>query len=462
MGFPKTLLLIFVFAFLLRAFPLAIDSMTGPDPWFHARMAESIVEEQAVPTYDELSMQGRFYSYAPLFHSIIAVFSIASGISVIKLTPIFPAIYGAFAALLAFAFAKRAFKSDSIALFAALAISLMPLHLMRTASYARPDSLALLIVPTIVFLIYIRQFKPAYLLTAGLALLHPLSTMYLFLFLVAWMVTARVKRIDFEFRKILLLILIGTLVWLIWLYTLPYSPMEYVSAISLDSAENAKPLLLSIFTFFTFSWLFLLVGIAKIKPREHMFLVAWFVFSLLYAAFSLRLAIFLSVPVAIIASFGFGFVFEKTRKFAPVVFALLFVLSTVVIYSEANSTGWFTPIPEREALAWLQNTPEDSVIASRWDVGHPLTYLSKRQIVMDGYFEFAPELDERNKSMSVIPLTADCNRLKSEQEKWGFDYYYLNRNSISSIAFQTGLLEADCNFISTVYSSDFARILEFA
>ena len=457
----KALLAIFILAIFIRAFPLFIGSMTGPDPWFHARMTEMVVEGQAVPGFDSLSMQGRFYSYAPLFHTTIASFSILSGIEVINLTPILPAIYGAVAVLLAFAFTRRFFKSQSIALFASLAIALMPLHLMRTAAYARPDSLALLIVPAIIFLIYIKKFSPALLLTVALVLLHPLSSLYLFIFLIVWMIVARVKHLDFNFRKTLLIILICTIIWMLWLYSLPYSPLDYVSSVSLESSENVKPLLLSIFIFFTFSWIFLVLGLVKSEARKKVFLLSWFFFSLLYAAFSSRLAIFLTMPVAIISAAGFGLAFEKTRSAFPVLLALLFVLGSMVAFSEVSNTRLFVSPSERAAMAWLSNTPLDSVIFSSWDRGHPLTYLSRRQVVMDGYFEFAPGLSERNDSMQVLVRTSNCVKILAERTRWDFDFFFLHKRALESAVYKNGLLEADCKFISTVYSSDSARILSF-
>lgn len=457
----KALLAIFILALFLRAFPLFVGSMTGPDPWFHARMSEMVVEGQAVPVFDPLSMQGRHYSYAPLFHTTIASFSIISGIEVINLTPILPVIYGAAAVFLAFAFARRFFKSQSIAFFASLAIALMPLHLMRTAAYARPDSLALLIVPAIIFLIYIKKFSPALLLTIALVLLHPLSSLYLFTFLIVWMIVAKVKHLDFDFRKTLLIILIGSLVWMLWLYSLPYSPMDYISSVSLESSENSKPLLLSIFTFFTFSWIFLVLGLVKSEARNKIFLLSWFFFSLLYAAFSARLAIFLTMPVAIISAAGLGFAFEKTRSVFPVFLALLLILGSMVIFSEANGTGLFVSSSERAAMSWLKTTPADSVIFSQWDRGHPLTYLSRRQVVIDGYFEFAPDLEERNDSMKVLVQTSNCLKILAESARWNFDFFFLYKGAVESPTYKHGILEADCNFISTVYSSDSARILSF-
>tara|TARA_Y100000310_G_scaffold337591_1_gene425084 strand:- start:1198 stop:2598 length:1401 start_codon:yes stop_codon:yes gene_type:complete len=461
MNYRKTLLLILLLAVLMRALPLTIDSMTGPDPWFHARMAETVIENKTLLEYDALSMQGRDYSYAPLFHTILASFSILSSIQVISLTPLLPILYGSIIVLLVFAFARRIFGSNSLALFSALAIAIMPLHLLRTAAYARPDSLALLIVPAIIFLIYTKKFLPATILVIPLVLLHPLSSLYLFLFLLTWMLVARVKRLDFVHRKVFILMLVGVLVWLLWLYSLPFSPLDYVSKVSLESVENVRPSFLNFFTFFTFSWIFIIIGLLKFDLKKNLFLPAWLLFSFFYGIFSSRLFIFVSIPAAIIAAGGFSLIFEKTRRYFPILIALLFVLSIIPIMNEVNSTTRFINPAEKKAMQWLQQIPIDSVLASQWDRGHPLAYLTGRQVVMDGYFEFAPQLDERNESMKILASSSNCETLQAEKEKWGIDYFFVHNSALESLTYKNGLLEADCGFISQVYASNNAKIISF-
>ena len=176
----------------------------------------------------------------------------------------------------------------------------------------------------------------------------------------------------------------------------------------------------------------------------------------------MRLAIFLSMPAALVSAFGFGFIFEKTRKFLPVLLVILFALASIAVFMHVRSVGWFVPEPERDAMSWLGANPEAELLANQWDRGHPLVYLSGKPVVMDGYFEFAPDLDKRNSSMKVLAQSSDCNTLKTEWKKWNFSHFFLAKNSIDSDTYKYGLFEADCNFISQVYSSDYARILGFA
>ena len=461
MSVKKILLLILVLGFLVRASPILIDSLSGPDPYFHARMSEIVVAEQAVPFYDELSMQGRYYSYAPLLHTTFAVFSLISGTEILLLVKLLPTLYAVAGILLVFVFARRIFKNETIALFAALAISIMPLHLMRTASYTRPDSFALLLIPAIIYFIYIKRFRIASLVTIAQVLLHPLSTLYLFLFLIIWGVVWKVKKYNFELKKVILITALGTAVFGAWLLHLPYSPLDYISGVSFESVEMAAISLQSFFFLFAFSWIFILV--ALLKTQNQKFLYAWFLISLLYAVVSYRFSIFLAIPAALFAGGGLYFVLQKVKPYWHVFTLLILVLALFAVVPEVSSTSKYVQDSERSAMLWLkESTPVDSVIFAEWDQGHPLTYLAQRQVVIDGYFEFAPDLQERNNSMKRIVSTSNCAKIKTEAGRFGTDYFYAHKQALNSMALKNGILEADCDFMDALYASDGARIIGFS
>ena len=121
MDYEKKLVLpiligLFIIAFLLRAQPFFLGSLEGPDPYFHTRMSEMIVEEQSKPVYDPLSQQGRYYSYAPLFHIMFASLHFLTGLDVLFLVNLLPAIYGAFAVFIIFNDCKCYFHNTRIKL----------------------------------------------------------------------------------------------------------------------------------------------------------------------------------------------------------------------------------------------------------------------------------------------------------------------------------------------------------
>ena len=238
------LLLIVFLGFLLRAGPLFFDSFGEPDNFFHLRMSKQVIAEESVPVFDEFSMQGRYYSYAPLFHVIFSQLHLLSGIELESLIHYFSIMYGLMGIFLVFVFARKIFDYR-VGLYAAFFLSTMFYHIIRTAGNVRPDGLALLFVPTIIYLIYCEKYRIAGLLGIAQMLLHPLSSMNLILFLVVWIVFTKTKKIKVEAKKIFIVIEGMILVFLLWLNALPYHFTEYVSDVSFESSEMVKSTLFS-------------------------------------------------------------------------------------------------------------------------------------------------------------------------------------------------------------------------
>ena len=88
------LLLIVFLGFLLRFPDLFNDSFGEPDNFFHLRNTKMVLEEQGIPKYDELSMQGRYYSYAPLYHVFFSELFLLSGIELELLMHLSVILYG--------------------------------------------------------------------------------------------------------------------------------------------------------------------------------------------------------------------------------------------------------------------------------------------------------------------------------------------------------------------------------
>lgn len=457
----KILLLIFVLALTIRLAPLSIDSFMGPDPNFHARMSEQIIEEQKLVEYDELSLQGRPYSYAPLYHTSFATISIASSVSPYYLVRIFPAIYGALAVLLAFVFSRKLFpKENYVWLFAALAVAVMPMHIIRTASYARPDGLALVIIPFVLYFLYTQRYKISVLLSVGLVLLHPFSTLYLLLLILALIIVLKFKRQELQWQKLFAVVVLTFVVYIIWLSTQQQPLVQYISNISFESAELSKLTLTGILTFFTFSWIFVLVALAKMK--ENYFLKIWLGFSVAFALIGLRAAIFMAMPMALFAGFGLNVAFENLKKYKKAFFVLIFILLLATILPRVYTFDKYTTEQDRAGISWLaEYTPEESVIASQWDFGHPITYRAKRAVVIDGYFEYAPGLDERKEATEILRQSSNCETIAEQIEKFDIGYFYIPKKSEGGDSYKYGALEADCSEISKPYSNDSVMIFAY-
>ena len=454
------LLLIVVLGFLIRSPDLLFDSFGEPDNYYHLRMTKMVLETQGIPKYDELSMQGRYYSYAPSYHIGFSQLALLSGIELEFLMHLSGIFYGLIGILLVFVFARKIFNTR-IGLYSAFFLSTMIYHVIRTSGNTRPDGLALLFIPAIIYLIYCRKYRIAFLLSPALMLLHPLSSMNLILFLFIWIIIAKVKKIDLAVKKVFLLIEAMVLTFLLWLNSLPYSYNEYVSDVSFESSEMGKTTLFSQLHLMLFAWIFILIGIFK-SDKKNYFLIAWFLFELFYGVFGTRLGIFVAFPAAILAGKGFSIVLEKIRPYTKIFFILILLMALIIYIPETQFRGRVFSSTEKNAMKWFDDfTEKDSNVFSVWDRGHPLAELGKRPVVIDGYFEFAPDLNKRNDSMKEIVSTSDCNKIFIEADKFKANYFFVFNAARNSRNFKNGLLEAKCSFMDYVFDSDSSKIIRF-
>jgi hypothetical protein len=275
------------------------------------------------------------------------------------------------------------------------------------------------------------------------------------------MVFAKFKKIDFSFKKTIILMEIGFIVFLLWLVVLPYPITNYVSNVSLESSEMTKPLMLSFFVYFSIAWIFIVIGLLALK--KHLFLKLWFLFSLFYGMFGTRLGIFVSFPAAILSAFGLEFILKKVHPYEKAFFLILMVLCLIALVPGMFETHQLVKESEKSAMLWFNGfTPKDSSIMSSWDRGHPLAYFAQRKIVIDGYFEFAPGLKERNNSMKLLIRTNNCEKIKLEVSKFEIDYFFIHSKVLDSITYQNGVLESGrCEFVFGVFESDGSKILSY-
>jgi hypothetical protein len=337
----------------------------------------------------------------------------------------------------------------------------MAMHLMRTSSYARPDGLSLMIVPVIIYLFFIRKHVAALLLGIFQVLLHPLSTVFLLGFLIVWTAVFRVKRAPSDWKWKLGTVLVVSVVFLVWLNSLPYEWSQYVSMVSFESSELRQLTLMDFIVLFRFSWIFALVGLIKLK--DNLFLKTFFVFSLLYMVFGARLGIFFSFPMALVGGFGFNFLYEKTRPYTKAFFFLVLVLALISIPLSHPRFGTWLSDSEKAGMLWLKEfSSKDANVGSLWDRGHPLTYISQRKVVMDGYFEFAPDLNVRNQALKELITTSNCKKIEVQTKKFNINYFYVHGSGLKTMDFKNGILESThCKTESSVYENDKSKIIKY-
>lgn len=456
-----SLLLTVLLAATLRVYPYLMGSLGGePDSFYHARMADLFVSGQGVPKYDSLSLQGRPYTYSPLFHTSLGTLILVSGFSSLDLVGIYAAIYGTLAVLLIFILARKIFSSNKIALISALALATMGLHLARTSGSSRPDALALVLIIAAVFLLYKRRMLLFAFICSFLALLHPLSCLYFFSFLVFAAVVCKLLKKDFPSRQVLISVILAVFIFSLWLISVPFPIEKYISRISLESVEMQQNTFLGFLFFLMFSWPFFIAGF--LKAKEKFLEKFWFLYSFFFGIFAFRLFFYFAPVASLFAGSGFAYFLGKIGEYKKIFFVISFLLLLIsTLYSIYDITGY----PSQQnaaAFSWIrENTPKDSTIASIWDNGHLITKLAERKVLMDGYFEFADRLSERADAFNDLTASSDCSTIEPLEKKWNINYLFIPDYAATARNYRKGILEAkDCGFMDAVFD-DGAKIIRF-
>lgn len=456
------LLLIFLLAVAVRSVPLRFDGMFDPDSHFHARLSNEIARTHEIIEWDSLSLQGRVYSYPPLLHMMVGLLAALSNTDALLVLKVFGVLVGALSVVSVFLLARHFSKSTSIALWSAFFAGLSNILIFRTAAHTRPDGLAIALIPFILYLWFSRREKWAAVLSIALVLLHPLSAVFFGILLGAWFALGVFRRVSFSI--LLPFTMLGmVVVFFLWVASIGLPLADYHSNLLSEASELVPFTLLSFVIFFPLSWMFALVGGLKTKPP--LLLLVWLGVGIVLATFGMRFAMYFIPFFAILAGFGVSWVFSKLfpdpRTF-PVFTILFLFLATISLFVVVDSIRPYVHAGEHPALDFLraQGNPGDAVLAS-WDQGHVLAYYTNLPVVIDGYFEFAHELDERNAAWKNVLSSSNCKTILTAIDQFSARFVYFSRDEVHSPTARTGLLELqNCPGLALVFSSDDARVYE--
>lgn len=152
-------------------------------------------------------------------------------------------------------------------------------------------------------------------------------------------------------------------------------------------------------------------GLILKKHKKFLFLLAPALLTCMTLLFSQRFIIF-AVPVI---SLGFGYcissIWQLRKRFPRTVFlAPLFVVYVAAINLHTDMSKNFWQFNVGNVVAGMnfvrENTPDNSILFARWDVGYPCQYWARRTTVADGGFHGG----ERSVYNS-IPLAAESDRM---------------------------------------------------
>ena len=114
--------------------------------------------------------------------------------------------------------------------------------------------------------------------------------------------------------------------------------------------------------------------------------------------------------------------FKQILLIGIVVYLIIFIPGTVSTYA-----SWWPTKEQTDAFLWIkQNTPENSTVLTDWTLGHWVTGIAQRKNFMDGYAEYAPEVDQRLEELLEFYKTCKV------PEGYGIDYILMEKWFIES------------------------------
>jgi 4-amino-4-deoxy-L-arabinose transferase-like glycosyltransferase len=452
------LLALLLAALAVRAVPLFYYGYIDPDHYYHERLSRQFVAEEGVPLWDEVSYGGRPYTYYPLYHELLALPTILFGLDAQAAYAVASLLF-ALAGLFAAYALVRGVAGERVALAALLVLALSPLAFVRTTVFSRPDGLAFALLALLALAVQRGRLGALLWLGAGLALADLPGALFGLGVFGAWALLATRRREESRFAFGAALFL---LISLVYYASLPWERFQ-VTQVHFSSEELRGLDLLSMFAFGGVAWLFAALGVRAARreswARAPAWAWAWLALGVLAIAAAIRNLAFVALPAALFAGLGVAQALDKTRPYGRWVAAMVvagLLVQGVVYYDSLKPVA----TPELEAaLRWARvGTLRSSVFLSLWDRGHLITGVADRPVVMDGYFEFAPQVDERHAGV-VAFFFGDERTAVSVMRRWRASYVLVDDRMSELLPGSTALRQLDgWNSFVKAYENGRARV----
>lgn len=407
---------VFMAPFVMRQFYYGIDEIVGTPTFYHTRIAENILEGKY---YDELSFGGRPMTYPPLFPLFHAAFALILGLNLGGM--VFVSLSGALGTCTAYAFSRKYFREDLFALFLVLMPGIIFLN-SHISTRAPPIALGILSL----YLMSEKRYLHSG-ISLGIAFLfHPESAGIMLIVVLAYVLSDRGIRI----KDILKFAVPVILVFFAW-----YTPFLAQNGLpqpnSLHEEYRDRRYSLESPAAENFLWelgkgyftlpLLALSAVGLLYSRNN-FMRFWFIFGIALALTAERMFFYMLFPAAFTAVFGLVKVRSSvSRNFCRMLVVFLVVYMAWFGFSRAVALAQDYPVRQQiDAFHWLRdNTPPGAVVLSDWQWGHWISGIAGRKNFVDGYAEYAPDVNTR--ILELHDFYSTCR----VPEGYGISYIYM-------------------------------------
>jgi len=411
----RALFALFILVLAIRLyFAFQTPHFTGEDSYYHIRQIDTIQSTGLPPLVDELSYSGRSNVFTPLFHYILAIFSIL--FTQQFALKVIPNVFAASLVVVIFYAAYEMTKNRNASLMAAFASGFIPVFMQKTVNTISTISL---ILPMMFFMLYCfmrlesKWHLHAYLISIVLLpLLSPLA----FLFIFGLLVYLLLIRLEYQKlnRKEVELILFSTFI-VVWIELLLFKNAFLFHSFSLIWQNIPSQLLNTYFKETTIVEALYQVGIIPLffglytiskyifrEKNRQIYLLMGFAIAVALLLW-LRLIrpdmglMFLGAILVLLFSQSFKSMssyLDKTKaeRQKPLLiagFILIFILTSalpsITLAAQASEDAVDQEIVD--ALLWLKdNTDEDAIVLSPVEQGNIVTAIADRKTVADTNF----------------------------------------------------------------------------
>ncbi|MDP2750421.1 MAG: glycosyltransferase family 39 protein [Nanoarchaeota archaeon] len=484
--YSAVLIAIFLFALSLRLYLAFQTSHFSNDAYFNLREIENIKETGVPFLYDDLSFGGRAINFLPMFHYIIAFFSLFMPTWIAA--KIIPNVMASSLVFIMYYIAKHMIKRRDGALFAAFISAFIPIFFYKTLNNVSELSL---VIPLLFLAFYFflrlkedKKYSTYYVITLFfLVLAHQTIIILILGLLLYWLF---IKLENLPTNKAELEIILFSVFLVIWINFIAfkrallfhghYVVWQNIPLEILDNYFTNINVLEAVYQIGVIPFALGIYIIYKTLFKEKKIQIFILIAFSMAVAFLLWLKlirpeiglIYLGAVLTLLFSYyyvSFSNLIDKSnihRYKSFLIFLLIALFALTSIYPSVHygleEIGRAPSKNEIAALDWLESNsvPQDVILSAPED-GNLISYYATRKNVIDNNYLLVNDARQRYIDVTDIFTTlysVDANQLLNKYE---VKYIYISRSAEREFGV-SDLKYAEKNCFSLVYSSDDVKV----
>lgn len=448
------LLLVFLFVLASRLyFAFSVPYFSSDAAYFNIRQIENI-RHAGFPLFDDsLSYGGNTFVFSPVFHYIVAFFSLFMPVSFAA--KIFPNFFASLTVFFVYLIVKRATKSSGIGVLAGFISGFVPIFFAGMNDV----SVYSFVIPLFFLLIYLfmrirdRYFFYGYIfLLMFLSFAHPIIAVFCF-GLVLFQILIITESLGHDRAE--LEIILFSVFFIVWAQFLVYKRLFLFHGLSVVWQNIPSSLLSEHFSSISAVEAIYMVGVIPLiygayvifrylfkEPRKDVYLFIGFALSagllLWLRLIEFRVGLmFFGLILVILFSYYFKLSVHYIGQTRASKFLPLFVCFVIVVFSLTSVLPSFAlarAVVGKDvspgqigALLWIrENTPPGSGVVASVREGNLVAAVSGRKNVVDSYFFLHNDIGQRLDDVRRIFTSGLETEVVGLMEKYGADYIYFS------------------------------------